>query len=113
MTTNRASKKEDLSEILNDSSTDDKKLKFKESGKTPYKPCWFIINSFKCDPDKCTFSHSSNLIDREKSKRLIEFCKEGPKCSEKCNKYHNYNELISEWKTIKNQFNSIKVILNN
>lgn len=109
----RPSKKEDLSEIFSESSIEDKKQKFKDSGKIPYKACWFIVNDFKCDPTKCTFSHTSNIIDKEKSKRITEFCKDGPKCSEKCNKYHNYNELITEWKINKNQLNNIKVIVNN
>ena len=55
----RPSKKEDLSEIFSESSIEDKKQKFKDSGKIPYKACWFIVNDFCQTKRPCAYACGS------------------------------------------------------
>lgn len=49
--------------------------------------CWYRVNNFGCQSDKCRFSHDEVEIDRIRRQRRGE-CEFGYHCPTKCNKKH-------------------------
>tara|TARA_Y100000389_G_C17173738_1_gene370465 strand:- start:223 stop:543 length:321 start_codon:yes stop_codon:yes gene_type:complete len=82
-----------------------------EEPKIPTKPCWYMLNNFKCCNENCTFSHDVKMINEHKQKREKELCKEFKKCQGKCNKYHNVFEIMDLYKDISNKLEIIKGVV--
>ena len=112
--TERPEKLEQLSKPKQtEKSKQPKQPKKTEEQKVPTRPCWYMLNSFKCCNENCTFSHDSKLISEHKQKREKELCKEFKKCEGKCNKYHNVFEIMDLYKEISNKLEIIKGVVKN
>lgn len=79
--------------------------------KIPIKPCWYMLNNYKCCNENCKFSHDQTFVNEQKQKREKELCREYYKCSTKCNKYHNAVEIMDLLKDKLNQIETIKSII--
>lgn len=104
---------------MSDSERPEQSLKIKqvksnkksEESKIPSRPCWYMLNNYKCCNENCSFSHDEKFVNEQKQKREKELCREYYKCSTKCNKYHNASEIMELYKELSNKLETIKGIV--
>ena len=77
----------------------------------PYIPCWYLVNSFQCKQANCYFNHNSAFIKTHKDKREHSVCHLYLKCKDKCNKFHNMDELMELYNSANHKLNAINNIM--
>ena len=77
----------------------------------PYIPCWYLVNSFQCKQANCYFNHNSAFIKTHKDKREHSVCHLYLKCKDKCNKFHNMDELMELYNSANHKLNAVDNIM--
>lgn len=77
----------------------------------PYIPCWYLVNSFQCKQANCYFNHNSAFIKTHKDKREHSVCHLYLKCKDKCNKFHNMDELMELYNSANRKLNAVDNIM--
>jgi len=76
-------------------------------------PCWFLVNNYQCKQTECWFNHNSELVKEHKQKRERKVCHMYLKCKDRCNKYHNMDELMELYNSANNKLETISSIMKN
>ena len=77
----------------------------------PNIPCWYLVNSFQCKQANCYFNHNPTFIKTHKDKREHCVCHLYLKCKEKCNKFHNMDELMELYNSANRKLNAVDNIM--
>lgn len=100
--------KSDKTDTTDKSDTTEKPYKKKYY---PHIPCWFLVNSYQCKQTECWFNHNSELVKEHKLKRERKVCHLYLKCKDRCNKYHNMDELMELYNSANNKLETISSIM--
>ena len=77
----------------------------------PHIPCWFLVNNYQCKQTECWFNHNPELVKEHKLKREHKVCHMYLKCKDRCNKYHNMDELMELYNSANNKLETISSIM--
>ena len=73
--------------------------------------CWFLVNNYQCKQTDCWFNHNPDLVKEYKLKRERKVCHLYLKCKDRCNKYHNMDELMELYNSANNKLETISSIM--
>ena len=107
----KTEKKEEKTDKENNNEKKDKENKNEKTKNFPHIPCWYLVNNFQCKQANCYFNHNPVFIKTHKDKREHCVCHLYLKCKEKCNKFHNMDELMELYNTANRKLNAIDNIM--